>query len=100
SRGRTAWGRPPWYGDRIVLQPGRVGELRYRRGAGVPTAGQRVGADGVQTTLTSVASRAAAVSGAGRVAVVPGDAEGTGASWITTSAPGSTWPSVSRSVPR
>ena len=65
-----------------------------------PTAGQRVGADGVQTTLTSVASRAAAVSGAGRVAVVPGDAEGTGVSWITTSAPGSSWPSVSRSVPR
>ncbi len=65
-----------------------------------PTAGQRARADGVQTTLTSVASTAAAASGAGRVAVVPGDAEGAGASWITTSTPGSTWPSVRRSVPR
>src|SRR2546429_5890340 len=60
-------GRPPWCGDRIVLQPERVGELRYRVVPAFPTAGQRVGAEGVQTTLTSVASRAAAEIGRAHV---------------------------------
>jgi len=49
-----------------------------------------VAADGVHTTLTSVASNIVARSEAGREAAVPGDAAGSGASWTTTSAPGST----------
>src|SRR6266566_2585777 len=82
-----------------VSYPTRAGCARFARG------GQRVAADGVQTTLTSAASRAAAVgAGCDAVglgdAVVFGEAEGTGSSWTTTSAPGSIWPSVRRSAPR